>query len=145
MQNAPTWAINIPNRLGEMMRATEALELCLGQWGAGPEARYQAQFAVEELGTNIIKYGYDDQGEHTIRLSVACEADVFRICLEDDGHEFNPCLSPEPDPNLSLQERTPGGWGLSLVRRMLAGLEYARQGDRNVTTVLVSRVAATEP
>ena len=127
-----------------MMRAIQALDRCLGEWGANPDARYQAQFAVEELGTNIIKYGYDDQGEHPIRLSVACESEVFRICLEDDGHEFNPCLSPEPDPNLSLQERTPGGWGLSLVRRMLAGLEYERRGDRNLTTVLVSRVAATE-
>ena len=144
MQNSSIWEVNIPNRLGDMMRAIEALDLCLGQWGANPDARYQAQFAVEELGTNIIKYGYDDQGEHPIRLSAACEAEVFRICLEDEGHEFDPRLSPEPDPNLSLQERTPGGWGLSLVRRMLAGLEYERRGERNVTTVLVSRVAATE-
>lgn len=144
MQNSSIWETLIPNRLGDLMRAIEALDRCLAQWGADANARYLAQFAVEELGTNIIKYGYDDQSEHTIRLSAAGEPGVFRICLEDDGHDFNPCLTPEPDPDLSLQDRKPGGWGLSLVRRMLAGMEYERRGDRNIVTVLVSRVAATE-
>ena len=124
------------------MRAIESLDCRLEQWGASSEARYLAQLAVEELGTNIIKYGYDDRHEHVIRLSAVPENDVFRICLEDDGHPFNPCLTPEPDPNLSLEERTPGGWGLSLVRRMLAGMEYERHGDRNVLHVLVPRQPA---
>jgi hypothetical protein len=30
------------------------------------------------------------------------------------------------------------------VRRLLAGMEYERRGGRNVVTVLVSRVMATE-
>jgi anti-sigma regulatory factor (Ser/Thr protein kinase) len=124
------------------MRAIEDLDRCLEQWGANPEARYLAQLAVEELGTNIIKYGYDDQGEHVIRLSAVPDDEVFRIWLEDDGHEFNPCLTPEPDPNLSIEERTLGGWGLSLVRRLLAGMEYERHGGRNVLCVLVSRQPA---
>jgi len=141
MQEASQWETNIPNRLGDLMRAIEETDRRLAQWGAGADARYLAQLAVEELGTNIIKYAYDDQNGHLIRLSAACEESVFRICLEDDGHEFNPCLTPEPDPDLSLQDRTPGGWGLSLVRRMAAGMEYERRGDRNVVTVLVSRVA----
>src|SRR4026209_2277009 len=93
MQNSSTWETCIPNRLGDLMRAIEALGRCLEQWGADPNACYLAQLAVEELGTNIIKYGYDDQSEHTIRLSAACEESVFRFCLEDDGHEFNPCLT----------------------------------------------------
>ena len=142
MPGADKWETNIPNQLSPLMRAIEALDCCLEQWGASPEARYVAQLAVEELGTNIIKYGYDDRNEHVIRLGAAPEKDVFRICLEDDGHQFNPCLTPEPDPNLSLDERTPGGWGLSLVRRMLAGMEYERQGDRNVLYVLVPRQPA---
>ena len=98
--------------------------------------------AVEELGTNIIKYGYDDQAEHLIRLSAAPEQDAFRICLEDDGHEFNPCLSPEPDPNLRIEEREPGGWGLSLVRR-LTRMEYERRDRRNVVRIQVPRQPAS--
>src|SRR5436190_19676800 len=142
MPGSDKWETAIPNQLSPLMRAIEALESRLEQWGANADARYLAQLAVEELGTNIIKYGYDDQKEHVIHLSATSEQDGFRICLEDDGHEFNPCLAPEPDPNLSLEERAPGGWGLSLVRR-LTGMEYQRRGDRNVVCVLVPRQPAS--
>jgi anti-sigma regulatory factor (Ser/Thr protein kinase) len=143
MQDSSQWQRTLPNRLDALMPAIEELSRCLEQWGADANACYLAQLAVEELGTNIIKYGYDDQAEHLICLSAICEQSVFRICLEDDGHEFNPCLTPEPDPDLSLQERTPGGWGLSLVRRMLSGMKYERRGNRNVLSLMVPRVPAS--
>jgi anti-sigma regulatory factor (Ser/Thr protein kinase) len=138
MPGADKWETIIPNQLSPLMRAIEALDACLERWGANADARYLAQLAVEELGTNIIKYGYDDQQEHAIHLSAAPEEEVFRIGLEDDGHEFNPCLTPEPDPNLGIEERTPGGWGLSLVRRLTV-MEYERRGDRNVVCIQVPR------
>jgi serine/threonine-protein kinase RsbW len=138
------WETTIPNQLSPLMRAIESLDARLEQWGANAQARYLAQLAVEELGTNIIKYGYDDREEHFIRMTAAPGPDVFRIRLEDDGHEFNPCLSPEPDPNLSLEERTPGGWGLSLCRRLLGGMEYERRDGRNCLTLLVPREPAVD-
>jgi serine/threonine-protein kinase RsbW len=132
MENPLHWETTIPNKLSPLMRAIEDLDRRFEEWGADGNARYLGQLAVEELGTNIIKYGYDDANEHFIRLSAACDGDLIRICLEDDGHEFNPCNAPEPDPNLELDERKPGGWGISLVRRLSAGMDYERRGDWNV-------------
>ena len=142
MPNSDKWETTVTNQLSPLMRAIEDLDRSLERWGANADARYLAQLAVEELGTNIIKYGYDDREEHLIRLSATPQTDTFRICLEDDGHEFNPCLSPEPDPHLTIEEREPGGWGLSLVRR-LTGMEYERRGDRNLVCVLVPRQPAS--
>ena len=142
MPGAEKWETTIPNQLSPLMRAIESLDARLEEWGASGEARYLVQLAAEELGTNIIKYGYDDAAEHFIQLSAAPGEEAFRICLEDDGHEFNPCLSPEPDPHLTIEEREPGGWGLSLVRR-LTGMEYERRGDRNLVCVLVPRQPAS--
>ena len=144
MSNAGTWETTIPNQLSPLMRAIEALDGRLEAWGATPEARYLARLAVEELGTNIIKYGHDDSAEHLIHLSAVPEPDLFRVCLEDDGHEFNPCLAPEPDPTRPMEGREPGGWGLSLVRRLTV-MEYARRGARNVVCVRVPRHPASPP
>ena len=127
------------------MRAIEELDTVLCQWDANAKARYLAQFAVEELGTNIIKYGYDAPGEHFITLSAAPEHDRIRITLEDDGHEFDPCRTPDPDPDLSLEDRAPGGWGLCLVRQLLAGMSYQRCEGRNLVSVWVSKNAQAAP
>jgi serine/threonine-protein kinase RsbW len=142
MPGAEKWETTFPNQLSPLMRAIEVLDARLEQWEANPQARYLAQLAVEEIGTNVIKYGYDDLAEHLIHLSAAPEENVFRICLEDDGHEFNPCLAPEPDPNLPLEDRQPGGWGLSLCRRLLADMKYERRSGRNHLTMLVPRAPA---
>jgi anti-sigma regulatory factor (Ser/Thr protein kinase) len=133
------WEKSIPNQLLALMGAVRELDQHLEQWGGDARARYLAQLALEELGTNIIKYAYDDQETHMINLRAVCNGRVFRICLEDDGHEFNPCQAPEPDPNLSLEERAPGGWGISLVRRLTEGLQYERRDNRNVVCVTVRR------
>ena len=139
------WEATVPNQLPPLMRAIADLGRWLELAGADPEARYLAQLATEELGTNIIKYGYDDEAQHVILLSAFREDDFFRIRLEDDGHEFNPCLAREPDPSLGLADRVPGGWGLSLVRRLSAGMAYERRDGRNIVSVRLARATATAP
>lgn len=123
------------------MRAIEELSVHLERWGADGQACYLAQLAVEELGTNILKYAYDDPGEHQIELRAAWEEPWIRIELEDDGHAFDPGQRAEPNPELSLEERTPGGWGISLVRRLLAGMEYERLEGRNVVRLTLPRLS----
>lgn len=139
-QDLLQWETSFPNRLAALTQAIEELSVRLEQWKADDQARYLAQLAVEELGTNILKYGYDDSGEHTIRVRAIWEEPLVWIELEDDGHEFNPCQAPEADPELSLQERKPGGWGISLVRRLLAGMEYERRDGWNVLRMAVPRL-----
>jgi anti-sigma regulatory factor (Ser/Thr protein kinase) len=144
-QDSSNWETSFPNQIPALMRAIEKLDCCLGDWNADANARYVAQLAVEELGSNIIKYGYDDVGEHTIYLRMDKNESGFRIWLEDDGHPFDPRQTPEPDPSLSLESRTAGGWGLSLVRRLSSGMQYERRDGRNLLCVVVPRDAPLSP
>jgi serine/threonine-protein kinase RsbW len=143
MQDSSNWETSFPNDLAALLRAIEQLDGWLGVRGADANARYLARLAVEELGTNIIKYAYGDPGRHAIHLRAVGMARVFRIVLEDDGHAFDPCHTPDPDPSLSLKKRAAGGWGLSLVRRLLAGMEYERRGEWNSVCMLVPRGAGS--
>ena|ERR1044071_891031 len=111
----------------------------LPRQGAGPQALYHAQLAAEEMGTNIIKYGYDDQAEHLITLRVECRPDCFRLELLDDGRPFDARQIPEPDPEERLEDRQPGGWGISLVRRVARRMEYQRRDGINVLAIEISR------
>ena len=106
---------------------------------AGPQAHYHAQLAAEEIGTNIIKYGYDDQLEHRITLRVERLADCFRLQMLDDGHPFDARQIPEPDLEESLEDRQPGGLGISLVRRLARRMDYERSDGLNALTVEIAR------
>jgi len=121
------------------MRAIERMSDFLNRQSCDPQTLYQAQLAVEEIGTNIIKYGYEDQLEHRITLSVECLSDCFRLRILDDGRPFDARQVPEPDLEQGLEGRQPGGLGISLVRRLARHMDYERRNGINTLTVEISR------
>jgi anti-sigma regulatory factor (Ser/Thr protein kinase) len=121
------------------MRTIESMSEFLSQHPSNPQALYHAQLAVEEMGTNIIKYGYNDQLDHGITLRVECLAECFRLRIVDDGRPFDVRQVPEPDPEQGLDERHPGGWGISLVRRLARRIDYERRDGLNALTIEIPR------
>jgi anti-sigma regulatory factor (Ser/Thr protein kinase) len=121
------------------MQASEAMLEFLSSQPPGPKALYHLQLAAEELGTNIIKYGYDDKLEHQITLRVEGLTDCIRLQIFDDGHPFDPRQIPDPDLGQSLEDREPGGLGISLVRRLARRMDYERRDGVNALTVEISR------
>ncbi len=74
-----------------------------------PAAVYRINLALEEIVSNVIKYGYDDPGRHEIRLLLEITGEEVRAVIEDDGHEFNPLLQPVKNNIGPLEERQIGG------------------------------------
>lgn len=138
-----SWEQTFPNTLAALMRVNESMGAFLGDQSFPVQAIYHAQLAVEEIGTNIIKYGYDDRQEHPITLRVECGSDAVRLRFLDDGRPFDVRQVPEPDPGLSLDERKAGGWGISLVRRLSRSMDYERRDGRNVLTLELPRDGGT--
>ncbi|MFZ4681745.1 MAG: ATP-binding protein [Terrimicrobiaceae bacterium] len=123
------------NDFGDLSAVAEATTNFLEENAAGPEVVFAANLAIEELVTNIIKYGYDDEASHEITVHLATSADVLEIRICDDGHEFNPFDQPEPDTTLPAEERDIGGLGIHFVRNMLDSCAYVRQDGRNIVTI----------
>ncbi|MDX2079474.1 MAG: ATP-binding protein [Terrimicrobiaceae bacterium] len=101
----------------------------------GAEAEYLARLALEELVTNIVKYGHEDKANHEIQVAADVCNGEFALCISDDGHEFDPTAATDPDTTLPAEERPIGGLGLFLVRNMADAMEYRREDGRNVVTV----------
>ena len=113
----------------------DQLSCWLEEQQAAPSAAYLSTLALEELVTNSIKYGYDDQDEHVIQVQVELALEGVTIVVEDDGHPFNPLEQVEPDMNLPLDQRPIGGLGLHLLRKLSDRMDYAWQNGRNRVTL----------
>jgi serine/threonine-protein kinase RsbW len=126
------------NQLPELIRVTEEGVRFLEQRGISTKAVDLARLAIEEMATNILKYGYDDDAVHYILLRVQIELHALLIAIEDDGHEFNPIDAPQPDLHLPIEEREPGGLGIHLVRKLAAHMDYQRCGGRNRLRITIA-------
>jgi anti-sigma regulatory factor (Ser/Thr protein kinase) len=87
-------------------------------------------FVVEELFTNMVKYSPGSQSG--VRIEVARLDGGVEVALTDRGVEpFDVTQAPDADVGLPAEERTPGGLGLHLIRRMVDTLAYEySQEDR---------------
>jgi serine/threonine-protein kinase RsbW len=52
--------------------------------------------------------------------------------LKDDARAFNPLTAPEADVTTRLDEKTAGGLGIHLTRKVMDGIEYHRLEDGNL-------------
>jgi anti-sigma regulatory factor (Ser/Thr protein kinase) len=134
-----TFERTFQNRLADLARVTEEAVQFIQENGIGGQTVYATNLAIEEMATNILKYGYDDDAVHKIRLRVELSAAHLVVVLEDDGHQFNPLDAPAPDVSLSAEKREPGGLGICLVRKFAEQMRYERLNGRNRLTITIRR------
>jgi len=119
----------------EIPPAADAVEHFLHGQEAPAEILYLARLVIEELVSNVIKYGYDNPEGHEIRLDVRIEARTMILELSDGGRPFNPLEAPAPDLQLPAEERPIGGLGIHFVRSLSDSVDYHRIGAKNIVTI----------
>ena len=128
--------IKLRNKLSELARFNQTLTEFGRRHSLAPKIMHDLNLALEEILTNIISYGYtDNREEHEIKVGLSVQPGEVRVDVEDDGQPFNLLEAPEPDTTKPLEERTVGGLGILLVRQLMDGLDYKRQGDRNLLSI----------
>ena len=127
----PGFSLRLHNRLLELDRIADAVEVFGEAHGLSAKLRYQVRLVLDELLTNIISYGYADDGEHVITVRMGLEGTRLRFVLEDDARPFDPLTAKAPDTTSEADRRHIGGLGIHLVRTIMDRVAYERVGDTN--------------
>ncbi len=97
---------------------------------------------LEELLTNLLKYGYPDRAEPGwAEIALALNGSRLEIEFIDDGCAFDPSAGPSPNLDEPLEERPVGGLGLHLLRSLTEVVRYERRDNKNV--IRLSRSVAS--
>ena len=99
---------------------------------------YRVNLALEEMITNIIKYGYDDYESHGIDVSLEILPEEIVAVIEDDGHEFNP-LTKEKSAEHALDSQPLGGLGIHLIKQLVGKMAYRRDQSKNILEIRAPR------
>lgn len=104
------------HRLPEIVQAVE--DFC-EQQDIPPATAYSIHLTIEELGSNIIRYGFQDQKPHYIAFKVARYGEEICVRIRDDATSYDPFDSQRGDELDSL--------GVELVRRRAKRFIYQRR------------------
>lgn len=142
---AAAFSFRLEKDLGELSRMLVALEEFAETHGVPPLHTQRITLSVDELVTNIIKYGARTPTSIHIQVWATIADDAFRIEIEDHGIPFDPFHeAPVPDTSLPLEERPIGGLGVFLVQSLMSSTRYERIKDRNRITLTRSLSASDQ-
>lgn len=91
----------------------------------GFELRATVLLVIDELVSNLLKYGFSVEPDQRSYLKIEFDDDWLEIELKDNGHPFNPLIHREPASlEQGLSDRSVGGLGLYLVLKMMDDVHY---------------------
>ena len=112
--------------------------------GIAAALRTEVDFVIEELFTNIVKYG---RGEAPVTIEIAAIPEGVEVTLtEPDADRFDVARAPPVDITLPAVQRRPGGLGLHLIARLVDSVQYGySEGERCSRIVFRKTDAAPSP
>jgi sigma-B regulation protein RsbU (phosphoserine phosphatase) len=129
-------AVTITNDVTELENLAEQVDAFVEKHGLPEKLAFNLNVCLDELITNIISYGYDDDGAHDIGVKFSYDGIEFVTEIEDDAREYDPFTeAPEPDLELEVDDRPIGGLGVFLVKEFMDATEYRHKAGRNWTTL----------
>ena len=90
---------------------------------------------LDELFTNIVSYGFEDDLEHIIKVTMNLDNRVLRLSIEDEGLPFNPLEKKDPEVPTDLKDVRIGGLGIHIVRKLMDDVRYQRKQGKNKLTM----------
>jgi len=96
---------------------------------------FEVNLVLDELFTNITTHGHLEQSKGWVHISLTCHENELQIEVKDSGIAFNPLDAEPPNLDCSLEERSVGGLGLHLVKKLVDVMEYNRCDQKNILKI----------
>ncbi len=126
-------ALCLPARREAFTTLKAWLGTIAGELGLSDKLRKQLLIVADEIFTNIASYGYPStEGDATVAVQFDDVRTELTLTFSDSGVPFNPLDTAEPDVTSPLAERTIGGLGMFMVKKLMDEVAYHREGERNI-------------
>ena len=97
--------------------------------------RFSLTLALEEIITNIIRHQPKNEAVIRVRMNGSHERVV--VTIEDpDSVFFDPTAAKDPNIELPIEERKPGGLGIFLTKRVMDEVRYEFHAGLGTTTLV---------
>lgn len=117
----------------------DQLHAMVESFGRGHELQkktvFETNLVLEEIFTNVVSYGYEDKKPHKVHFFLQRSENKINIRIEDDGRPFNLLEAKPVDLNADLEQRSVGGLGIHLIRKLMDEVAYQRVDGKNIVSL----------
>lgn len=126
---------------GNVREASEWLAQCCGKFGVPDDQCVRLDLCLNEIMANVISHGDPLGQKPRLLLDLAVihndEQGEATLTLSDSGMAFNPIDAQHKPRPATLDDASPGGLGLVMLKAFSDRLDYRRENDMNHLAVTV--------
>jgi len=119
----------VASQLSNLAAIADFVGAAAARAGLDEQQVFEVQMATDEACTNSMEHAYGGREDGQVHVCCSSENDAFVVRVVDYGKPFAPESVPEPDLSVRIEERSVGGLGLYLMRRLVDEIEFARDAD----------------
>jgi len=127
--------VRIRNDISDIGIVRDILDKLAREFRIPVHALTQLQVALDEVVSNVIKYSWDDGGQHEFLVRITVRPDRVDLEIFDDGREFDPVTALLPNHPAEGRQTRPGGLGIHFIKKLVDRFTYERIEGRNHTTL----------
>ena len=128
-------SIKLKNRLGELDKIKAAVSEIFATTNCTQRNSKEINLILEEIFTNVVNHGFDDDKEHDINLSLSYDEYILLIRIEDDGKPFDFTATQTPDTKCSIENRFIGGLWIHFIKHFIDDCKYYRNKGKNIVVL----------
>jgi serine/threonine-protein kinase RsbW len=128
-----SWAdeLEITGNASEVRRAAQWLTSACRQRNLPQQSIQRLELCLHEVLANVITHGGTTAIAAPIRMRLEMRDHSVSVTVSDAGISFDPRSIPEKVLPSTLQEASPGGLGLVMIRRSADWLDYRHERGLN--------------
>ena len=132
---AQNYSFELHNNLSELKTLSKKL-IAFGRNIGLPELSVsEINICLDELFTNIVLYGFNDDLEHKVKFTMKVDDNILIATIEDDGVPFNPLKKKAVDLPANVDSAEIGGLGIHITRELVDKISYERKRGINRLTI----------
>lgn len=140
-----TYAFGLKNDLSELTVLRRHVEYFGQMADLSQDCLFEIVLCLDELFTNIVSYGFDDDRHHLIQFTLQLDNDVLILDVEDGGIPFNPLSKKETPVPIDPKNIKIGGLGIHIVKKLTNDICYQRNRGKNCLTLKKTIESADSP
>jgi len=129
------YSFELDNNLSELKTLNNHLNAFGRNIGLPELGISEINICLDELFTNIVLYGFNDDREHKIKFTMRVDDNILVAIIEDDGVPFNPLKKKAVELPADVESAKIGGLGIHITNELVDKISYKRKRGLNRVTI----------
>jgi anti-sigma regulatory factor (Ser/Thr protein kinase) len=140
---AASWTRRFPRNVGALDAVFAFVDDFLNHAGLAADSAHDAGLVLEEIFTNLVRH---NRGAQEIEIAMSLEGPDLVMTVRDfDVDRFDPTAVAEAPADGNPGSLSPGGRGITLVKRLTKEFRYHYADRTSTLTTRLGAVRAQEP